>query len=283
MLGALLCALVSCTKVDMSEDTEKEIVGVTKKFTFHVKGDFMTSFEDMTRASVRLENNNTAGMTDLWVMDYVDGVRVQQVHQTSNDDSFGTVAMALTYGHHDIKFIASKGTTPSLSSSALSWNRVKDTFSLNYEVDVVASSNGNRTPELKRCVSDLRLVIADAIPSGTTAIRVTLSKHYNTLALPSLSADGMEERTIEHTITSADYGKTDIELNTYTLAPSDAYTADVTITALAGSEVLSVIPVGEVELKQNRVTILSGEVFNRSNGFQVSVDDAWETAKEVRF
>ncbi|MFW5617647.1 MAG: hypothetical protein ACOCNI_05435, partial [Prevotella pectinovora] len=169
LMAAMLATLTACEHYEFTEETtnDKGEIVASKAFTFHLKGDFTTSFEEMTRAAVRLENDNTAGITDIWVLDYQDGKLLQQVHQVASDADFGHPQMNLTYGHHDVKFIASKGTVPVLSASALSWQKVLDTFTLDYPVDVVASSNGNRAPELKRAIGGVKIVATDVVKNGT--------------------------------------------------------------------------------------------------------------------
>lgn len=278
--------LAGCQQVTIDENGhDTEVMEQVKKFTFHVKGDFTTSFEDMTRAAVRLENENTAGLTDVWVLDYVDGALVQQVHQTSTQTgiTFGSVPMSLTYGHHDIKFIASKGDNPVLSATALAWSKVKDTFTLDYPVDVVASSNGNRAPELKRTISALKVVISDAIPADAKTIILTLGKRSQSLTLPSLSALPYSESSAEIDCTG-NRGVKGASAIIYTLAGDEEWqsTASIAVKKEDGTVITS-FDLPEVTLKKNRMTVLTGEVFNRTNGFSVAVDTSWEEDYSVNF
>lgn len=283
--------LTACQQADLSEEAvQQEQQQKTKHFTFHVKGDFKMEYADMSRASVRLEDDNTAGITDIWVLDYVtvpgesSPVLMQQVHQTSTDTDFGHPSLDLSYGSHDIKLIASKGDTPVLSASALSWAKVKDTFVLDYPVNVVASSNGNRAPELKRAISGLQIAMQDAVPENVATVKVKLSKHYKTLLLSTLLADTDAEFENTFTFTSTHVGQK-ITLNTYTLCPtSDAWTTDVTVTSLdKNNATLSTFTVQDVELKQNRITTLKGEIFSRGSGFSVTIDDTWLDPTEIEF
>lgn len=286
LLLAAMCGwmLGSCQQVTIDENgQETEITEQVKKFIFHVKGDFLTSFEDMTRAAVRLEEKNEAGVTDLWVLDYVDGTLVQSVHQASGDESFGAVAMNLTYGHHDVKFVASKGTEPVLTATALTWGKVKDTFVLDYPVDVVASSNGNRAPELKRAVAGLKLVMTDEIPQDAKWLCITLGKRSQTLVLPSLSALPYEESAAEIDC-SGNRGVNGANATVYTLAGDEEWksTASIVVKREDGT-VITTVALPDVMLKKNRITTLTGEVFGRGSGFSVSIDDSWESPLEMEF
>lgn len=280
LLFALLAILTSCQKVIVEEHQQ---ASKTKEFTFHLKGDFKTNYEDMSRASVRLEDNNAAGITDIWALDYVGGTLVQQIHQSSKDADFGSVPMSLTYGHHDIKFVASKGTSPALTVSALSWSKVLDTFTLDYPVDVVASSNGNRAPELKRAVGGVRVVATDKVTSGTQNIYVVM-KRSMALELPTLAAEDVLESENNFNILSSQWDKTGLSLTTYTLCPEEEMTTDVMVTVTGDDDaIISQFTVSNVSVKKNRITTLTGEVFGRGSGFSVAIDDSWDEGLDVIF
>lgn len=288
VFAAMLLAMVACDRVDDPTLNVDVTPGewndtVKKNFTFNCKGAFNLNFEDMdTRAAVRLQNDNTAGITDLWALDYVGGALVQTAHQSSTDADFGSIKMSLTYGHHDIKFIASKGTAPVLSASALSWTKVLDTFTLDYPVDVVASSNGNRAPELKRAIGGVKIVATDAVKNGTQKISVQMLRSLS-LALPTLAPSEATASANEFSITSSQWDKTGLALTTYTLC-DDELTTDVVVTVTgADNAVLSQFTVSDVSIKKNRITTLTGEVFGRGNGFSVSIDDSWEEPVNVEF
>lgn len=284
LFALAITALTACESPLTDSQSPEE---PTKLFTFHVKGDFAISQEEMSRAATRLENGNTSGLTDLWVLDYAsDGTLIQQVHQASGDADFGSPQLSLTYGQHNVIFVASKGTTPALSavngsaSGSLSWAKVLDTFTLAYPVTVSASSNGNRAPALERAISCVTVQNTDAVPSTARRMEVTLSKRYGTLSLPSLVGGGDNAYTNTFTLYAADAGQTNLQFATYTLCPSadDVFTTDVTVRVYGDSDVLlSEFTIPNVELKQNRKTILKGRCFERSGSpFAVSVNGAWQ-------
>lgn len=289
LVSTLLLCLASCEKVETDlpqiGDGVTENGEAVKRFTFHVKGDFTTNFEDMTRSAVRIENENKAGITDIWVLDYVNGVCVQSVHQgsTQSDITFGSVPMSLTYGHHDIKFIASKGEGASLTESAISWTKIKDTFTLDYPVDVVASSNGNRAPELARAISGLKITITDEIPAEAKTMCVTLGSRSQTITLPTLSALPYTESTVDLDVTSL-VGKTNASVICYTLAGDEEWTSTASLAVKrADGTVITSLDLPDVQLKRNRMTVITGEVFNRTNGFHVAIDSEWDADYPMTF
>lgn len=270
--------------------TAEEEASLTKAFTFHLKGDFTKSYEEMTRA-VRLEDDNTAGITDIWVLDYSptadlpEGKLMQTVHQTTADEDFGHPSLSLSYGQHNLKFIASKGDTPSLTSGALSWTKVKDTFVLDYPVDVVASSNGNRAPELKRAITGVRIYPTDVIPANAQTMQITMTRS-KTLSVMSLLANSGKNTTDEINLTPGrgKSGDDGVHVNTYTLCPEDELITDVSVRVLAtDGTTISEFAVENVELQKNRMTVLKGECFGRANGFTVTIDEEWEDPLEQEF
>lgn len=187
--------------------------------------------------------------------------------------------MNLAYGHHDVKIIASRGELPELTDDALTWGRVKDTYAIDYPVDVVASSNGNRSPELKRAISGLRVVISDEIPTNAKWIVLTLGKRSQALTLPALSALPYGESSVELDCTGS-RGVKNAQAAIYTLAGEEEWTSTAHIAVKdATGKVITSFDLPDVTLKKNRMTVLTGEVFNRQNGFTVSLDDAWDTDK----
>ena len=124
----------------------------------------------------------------------------------------------------------------------------------------------------------------DAVPENVATVKVKLSKHYKTLLLSTLLADTDAEFENTFTFTSTHVGQK-ITLNTYTLCPtSDAWTTDVTVTSLdKNNATLSTFTVQDVELKQNRITTLKGEIFSRGSGFSVTIDDTWLDPTEIEF
>lgn len=284
LMATMLATLTACDHYEFTEETtnDKGEIVASKAFTFHLKGDFTTSFEEMTRAAVRLENDNTAGITDIWVLDYQDGKLLQQVHQVASDADFGHPNMKLTYGEHNIKFVASKGVNPTLTASALTWAKVLDTFVLDYPVYVVASSNGNRAPELKRAIGGVKIVATDVVKNGTQKVSVTMKRSLS-LALPALAPNEATASANEFSITSSQWDKTGLSLTTYTLCDEEL-TTDVVVTVTGDDNALiSQFTVSDVSVKKNRITTLTGDVFGRGNGFSVAIDDSWDEGLDVNF
>ena len=169
MFAGLLVAACEKPVLGLVEDENGDVKS-TKNFTFTVKGDFGGA--TFTRGYLTSDGKD---MTDLWVFDYVDGVCVQSVHQTAEDEAWGKPTMALAYGSHHVYFVASRGEGATLDADGhtITWTGPRDTFWKDYEVEVVSTSNGNRAVTLDRVVTRLRLTIADKVPAGCTSVVVT--------------------------------------------------------------------------------------------------------------
>lgn len=267
----------------------------SKVFTFHVKGDFETNHEEMTRAAVRLEDDNTAGITDVWTLDYVDDVLVQVVHQRQGDEGFGSPKMVMVHGEHDVVLIASKGDggvlTGEVGSTSASttgghrieWTKAKDMFVLDYPVTVSASSSGNRAPELQRAVAAVKVVIMDKVPAEAKTISVTYDRSMK-MGLPSLRVGAVSEGTVTLNVPKAWAGQTGKDLSVYTLIGSSEVVTDVRIVVRDASEsVIADMKVENVTLKRNRQTVLKGSVFGSSEGFGIKMDVQWEEDAVVEF
>ena len=122
--------------------------------TFNCRGfDFSTEPFAGTRA---LEADGKA-MTDLWVLDYPNGQTAPtiQIHQTSSDEDFGSPTLNLAVGSHHVYFIASRGQDATIDTDAhtITFGKVRDTFYMDYEINVTATSNGSRSVTLERIVT----------------------------------------------------------------------------------------------------------------------------------
>ena len=146
--------------------------------TFSISGDFTLTSNDFTR-SLTADGKD---MTDVWVLDYVDGTLVQQLHQSDNTAAdFGTPTLNLSIGTHHIYFVASRGVGAALNTTThvLTFTSVRDTFWKDYAITISGgTSSGKRSVTLDRIVTKLKLTVTDAIPEGAATFNVTPSSWY---------------------------------------------------------------------------------------------------------
>ena len=128
----MLAAFIAC-----ANDNDQIIDVSNVKMTFTISGDFQLTTHDFTRAITA----DGKDMTDVWVLDYVNGELKQQMHQSSGDVDFGQPTLNLAIGEHHIYFVASRGASPTLDTDAhtLIFASVRDTFWKDYALNI---SNG---------------------------------------------------------------------------------------------------------------------------------------------
>ena len=290
MKKCVFCLLVAmmltgCEKEITSSDnvetsvSEGSIVG--KKFTFTVKGDFTDEWKPVTRGYLAADGKD---MTDLWVLDYVDGALVQQLHQIDNTaEDFGKPVITLAYGSHHVYFIASRGTEPTLNTTdgTITWTSVRDTFWKDYEVTVVGTSNGNRAVTLDRIVTKLSLAFTDAVSASAATINFTPATWYYGLNYKTgepTSATTSQTNTM--TLPDGYACRTDVSVSYFSISPYTEWTTDVTVNSkdadgnIIGQGIMTAVP-----LKRNRVTEYSGPLFTAVGEMALTLNGTWETSE----
>lgn len=279
-----LASLTACEHPEIPADevinnTDQPIVG--KKFTFTVKGDFSTNWKPMTRGYLAADGKD---MADLWVLDYVDGQLMQQLHQSDpSAENFGKPSLTLSYGSHHVYFVASRGAEPVLSTTdgTILWSSVRDTFWKDYEVSVVSTSNGNRAVTLERVVTKLSMAFTDAISSDAATINFTPATWYYGLNyLTGEPTAATASQTCVMTLPSGYAGRTDVSVSYFSISPSSEWTTDVTVSSkdadghTIGQGVMTAVP-----LKRNRVTEYSGPLFTSGGDLSLSLNTTWEASE----
>jgi hypothetical protein len=284
MMALAVCLMTACEKDITSDDVIKNEEGLventanTKKFTFTLKGDFGNTWKQ-TRGYMQADGKD---MTDIWVLDYMDGVLQQQKHLTKTDEDWAAPTMNLAYGTHHVYFIASRGQDAALDAEnkIITWSKPSDTFYKDYEVTVVSSSNGNRAVNMDRCVTRFNATITDAIPDGCSTITIA----------PSSWHMGMNFETGEPITATASYvaainipssyiGQTNTLLTVFGFSSSTEWTTDITITAkTSGNVVLGTATIENVPLKANRSSDYAGTLFGQSNSLSLTLNTDWEAS-----
>ena len=276
---AALCFMACSTDeptANLTVRTETKPMEPPVTITFRCRGDFDLTTESFTRS---LEADGKQ-LTDLWVLDYVDGALAQDaIHQTSSDSDFGTPTVNLAVGNHHVYFIASRGKTPALDTDAhtLTFGSVSDTFYKDYAIDVTGTSNGSRTVTLDRCVTKLTAVITDEIPTGAATFNITPTAwHYGIDYVSGNPTAATASQTITINIPSSEIGVTGERLNIFGFSASDEWTTDVAIDCKKGDEtILGTATITDVPLKQNRITTFSGPLFSANGLTTVILSSDW--------
>ena len=276
-------ALAGCDNAN-TDTPEQQVPVKTKKFTFTCKGDFTSDWKPVTKKAPSANEYLTADgkeMTDLWVLDYWEGELDQQLHQTPEDEDWGAPVMQLKYGSHHVYFIASRGQNPTLNTTAktITFTKVLDTFYKDYQVSVVATSNGNRAVTLERNVTKLKLVFTDAIPDNAATINIAPHTWY--YGFNYQTGAPCEEKTdyvMSINIPAASHGSTSESANLFGFSTADEWTTDVAANSKTSANVvLGSCTIEDAPFKANRVTEYSGPLFSSGGTMTVSLDTDWDT------
>ena len=302
---AVAVMMTACEKTvydEWSENSENseysEESEPTKKFTFTLKGDFSDAWRldvvgnidtgdageaaarEMTRGYLAADGKD---MTDIWVLDYMNGTLVQQLHQSDNTaDDFGRPTMRLAYGSHHVYFIASRGSAATLNTDVktITFGSVRDTFWKDYTVDVVSTSNGNRAVTLDRVVTRLRLTFTDAISSDAATINFAPHKWYYGLDyISGTPVNAITDQTVTINIPASELGNTGVQASIFGFSTATEWTTDVSINSKKSSgEVIGSATIANVPFKANRISELSGPLFGSEGAMTLSLNTNWETA-----
>lgn len=277
MALAVAAILPSCTKNDEPEtmptlkiSLPSDSIATHATVTFAFGGD--VSIHPMTRASLTELN-----LTDVWVFDYVGGQLQATTHQTASDASFSSPSLTVDYGDHTFYFVASRGDTPAIDGTTISWAKPSDTFWATLSLTVSPGSSITQAVSLHRVAARLRIAITDEIPTGLATLSVTPSHWY--YGLDITTGEATDDRQTARTVNvPASYIGTTGQLiaSFFTISPSAAWSTDVSLQALkADNTPMSVINVADVPMQRNHITDYSGTLFGAGRAISIDADDSW--------
>lgn len=284
IMALAVATLTACEKEIITEEdatvSDGYAIEKTKKFTFTLKGDFSNDWNPVTRGYLSADGKD---MTDLWVMDYVGGQLVQQIHQSDNmAEDFGRPVMNLSYGTHNVYFVASRGASPVLNTTdgTITWSSVRDTFWKNYEVSVVSTSNGNRAVTLNRVVTKLMLAFTDAISNDAFSINFTPATWYYGLNYKTGEpTDATTSQTVVTTLPDSYKGQSGVVLSYFSISPSDEWASNISLNSKDGdNHIIGQANMTSVPFVRNRQTEYSGPLFTSGGSMSLSLDGDWATS-----
>ena len=278
MALAVAAILPSCTKNDEPEavaptlkiSMPSDSIATHATVTFAFGGD--VSIHPMTRASL-----TELSLTDVWVFDYVGGKLQAATHQTASDASFGSPSLTVDYGDHTFYFVASRGDTPTIDGTTISWSKPSDTFWSSLTMTVAPSTSASQSVTLHRVAARLRVTITDEIPTGLAVLSVTPSHWY--YGLDITTGEATDDRQTARTVNvPASYIGTTGQLiaSFFTISPSAAWSTDVSLQALKSDNTpMASISVTDVPMQRNHITDYSGTLFGAGRAITIDADDSW--------
>lgn len=269
MKKMLLMAVAVAMLTSCSKDVTEEIAGA-KKVAFDVQGNWNSPV--FTRGSLSADGKE---MTDLWLFDYVDGVLVQTVHQVSTDADFGTPAPTLSYGEHRIYFVVSRGVSPVINGTVISWGSVRDTFWKSMAVSVGGASA--YSVALDRVVTKLKITATDAVPDGTATVVVMPGTWYAGIDyLTGQPADMRDNEEMSVAVPDSYVGTTGLAVSFFGFSSAAEWTTPLTVSARdADNDIIGMVNVAAAPFMANRATEFSGSLFSTSGAFTITLNDEW--------
>ena len=252
--------------------------GSPVKMTFAISGDFTLTSHDFTR-SLTADGKD---MTDVWVLDYVDGTLVQQLHQSDNTAAdFGTPALNLSIGTHHIYFVASRGFAATLNTDdhTLTFGTVRDTFWKDYAITITSgTASSSRSVTLDRVVTKLKVVFSDAIPAGATTFNITPATWYygiNYTTGEPISATPSQPITVN--IPSSEIGVVNEAVSIFGFSSATEWTTNIAINCkAANNDVLGSATITSAPFVRNRVSEYTGPLFGDSGAMTLSLNATWD-------
>ena len=246
--------------------------------TFAISGDFTLTSHDFTRALTA----DGKDMTDVWVLDYVDGTLVQQLHQSDNTAAdFGTPTLNLSIGTHHIYFVASRGFAATLNTDdhTLTFGTVRDTFWKDYAITITSgTASSSRSVTLDRVVTKLKVVFSDAIPAGATTFNITPATWYygiNYTTGEPISATPSQPITVN--IPSSEIGVVNEAVSIFGFSSATEWTTDIDINCKSASDaVLGSTTITSAPFVRNRVSEYTGPLFGDSGAMMLSLNATWD-------
>lgn len=271
---AMILPTTSCTRSDDEPTADTTAPRDTmQQMTIHFTFPMAVSMQPMTRSTL-----SEAQLTDLWLFDYMNGSLVNTIHQTSDDVNFGAIALNADYGDHNLYFVASRGTTPTVNGTTIVWARPSDTFWHSMSLTVSPGMSATQSVTLSRVVTRFRISVTDEVPATLSKFSITPAHWYYGLDYTTgePTDDKQTARTID--VPSSYIGTTgQLAMSIYGLCSTTEYTTDITVSALASDEsTIASLTLSDVPLRRNRITSYTGQLFGHANAVSVSVSDGWD-------
>jgi len=275
-----------------------------------------------TRASLVA---NDKQLTDLYILDYdkTSGKLLQVLHQTSEAEDFAEPTLALTYGEHTIKVIATRSEgsgllddggslwsvqdntafsfaddggvgdddgdvsyTNNLTSVPVAWTSAKTSDSFGASVDATVKAGKGETINIKleRMVAKLVVNNTETYPTDCNALLLSLDEYKQWGWQDFDVIDAVKnQRTSDLSRYAGTIGK---GITYFFLTPKDGYQTDITLqmSRKATDTPYPAVTVPGVKLQRNHITTITGSLSNHQSALAISVDDGWsDEENEVEF
>ena len=235
----------------------------------------------MTRAATSIEEVVTH--LDVWL---TEGTNTIDVHQTKDDDGFGSVSVTLnktkTYTLTAVGHRASGQAT--LMDGVIAFPDEKVTHAMVYQTTFCPGTTASLNCEMTRIVGMFRFMGTDQVPQNAYTMRFSLGQSFTRWNVASSAGSN----AIERTSTFNDFSRNNdgtMTFNLYIIPTNltDTDEMDITVTALdeSGDEIISKT-FSDVTIKAGYKTTYHGEFFTTkgsSAGFTVNDWSEFDTVE----
>ena len=265
---ALAALLIGCKGND--EPNQQQVVFRVTNFTS------TTEPMDAPRRAPQSLIDDGDALTDLYLFDGT----TQLIHQTSDQEDFGTITVLLTTGNHTLHFVATRSTGLSYEGGILACTSLKNTFGKTVQLNVAGGGDQNVT--LDRITGKLVITINDEIPTGASNLRIQIGDRYTSLDVATLY--GVNASAFDQSVSlTSKVGQTGYQITLFMLSPDvDGYETTFTLTATNTSSQIIGQATGTITIAPNTKTLLSGNLFTGTSSF-ISLNSAWNADIEENF
>ena len=257
--------LAACSHENDSLSNEQEV-----KFTFY-------PYEVSPMRSVTSVSSLITHL-DVWI---TDGTTTTDIHQSSSDDSFGSLSMTLDKTKtYTIYAIGHKATGPAtLNDGIISFPEDKVTHSMFYTTTFSPSTTSSINAEMTRIVADFRLEITDEIPASVKKLRFTVSDVFDRWNVTSVGTHQLDR------VSLITYNGTSSIFNVYAIVTNAQTSHDVTVDALdENDDVVQTRTFHDVPLRNGYKTTYQGAFFvDKSVTSFFCIESDWSLYDVVNF
>ena len=260
----------------------------------HVQiNDFDVSVESMapTRAARPVEGfNNVQAVTLAFYAGDTEVYKTTQYRGASlgEGETFGQVDLSLPLGSYTMVALAygfQDGDVLTLTSptlAAYTGDHTRETFAATQAVNIVNTTPVNINATLNRIMAKVDVNSTDLRPAEAHSVRVTFSAGSKSFNPTTGLAVGNAGFSNEVDIKKAVGEKT--TTGSYVFLAADEQAVDVTIEVLnSGGTAIFTKQVGDVPLKRNRLTTLTGAMYTNKGNAAFLVNADWEPNDTINF
>lgn len=255
---------------------------------------------NLTVSVYQIEQMPFTSMTRAAVTDYcnrlnfaiyeMDGSRVKQVNQTSDNAGFGTASFSLEEGEYQLVVLAhsSNGNPTMTNPQKIQFSNstgYTDTF-LYYTTVTVTEEHQTLSVSLERIVSMCRFVMNDAIPAGVNKLEFYYTGGSGAFSATTGLGNVNSKQKMTFSVTAGQSG-TMYDLYTFLHQQDD----DITLTVTAYDSADNVLYEREfdVPMTRRKITRLSGDFFTGEPGSSgdvgvtISINGDWDGQTDVTY